>query len=306
MFSTGFASIDQPPEAVFACTTMKAKLLILLLVCSVLVLAAASFFGMADSDPPAKTAPASVKGKALPSKAISGPALPGLTTIPSSRTTSEPSSASSAASMPEMERRIIALEAEVKALREALSGVSLEKASADRQKLFATAEGYLKADEYAAAGQHAIAGEGYLTFLQHHPQHPDARDVMKKARDSFLKAGYKDKAFWVQEEMMKANPQHQLADLEELAHIEKEAGIYDRASQHMQQAAQLDPNAESRLWKRMYWAWFVQLHEGNTAGLNALRQVRQEIVTSGVNNPTLNQRLEQHMIEWQRQLTSGQ
>jgi tetratricopeptide (TPR) repeat protein len=205
-----------------------------------------------------------------------------------------------------MESRVAALEAQVKALQQALSGISLEKASADRQKIFASEDGYLKADEYAAAGQHAIAGEGYLTFLQNHPQHPDARDVMKKARDSFIKAGYKDKAFWVHEEMMKASPQQQLADMEELAHLEKDAGLYDRASQHMAQAAQLDPNAESRLWKRLYWAYYVQLGSGNRAGLEALQQVQQEISASGVANPLLHQRAQQHLVEWQQQLAREQ
>lgn len=201
-----------------------------------------------------------------------------------------------------MEQRVAALEAQVKSLQQALTGVSLEKASSERNALFAAEEGYLKADEYAAAGQHAIAGEGYLTFLQKHPQHPDARDVMKKARDSFLKAGYKDKAFWVHDEMMKANPQHQPADIEELAYLEKEAGRFDAAAEHMAQAAQLDPNAESRLWKRLYWAYYVQLGNGNAAGVEALRQVQQEITASGVTNPLLHQRAQEHLIEWQQQL----
>jgi tetratricopeptide (TPR) repeat protein len=138
--------------------------------------------------------------------------------------------------------KLAALEASMKSLQQAMTGVSLEKASAERQALFAAEEGYLKADEYAAAGQHAVAGEGYLTFLQNHPDHADARDVMKKARDSFLKAGYKDKAFWVHEEMMKTFPQHQSADLWEQANLEKEAGLYDQAVNHAAQAAELAAN----------------------------------------------------------------
>ena len=121
----------------------------------------------------------------------------------------------------EKSSRLAGLEAAVRGLQLAVSGVNLEKASAERQALFAAPEGYLKADEYAAAGQHAIAGEGYLTFLQNHPEHADARDVMKKARDSFLKAGYKDKAFWVHEEMMKTFHEHQSADLWDQAVLEK-------------------------------------------------------------------------------------
>jgi tetratricopeptide (TPR) repeat protein len=247
----------------------------------------------------AKTAslPAASSSQASQMRTTDGDSLPALPAL---------GAAGQQASVGAMEQRIAMLEQQVKSLQQALSGVSLEKASADRQRLFASEEGYLKADEYAAAGQHAIAGEGYLTFLQNHPQHPDARDVMKKARDSFLKAGYKDKAFWVHEEMMKANPQHQLADMEELAHVEKDAGRYDRAMEHMAQAAQLDPDVGSRLWKRMYWAWFVRLQNGNAAGIDALTQVQREIATSGINSAKLNERVQQQMGEMQQQLAKAQ
>jgi hypothetical protein len=197
--------------------------------------------------------------------------------------------------------RVAALEAAVKTLQQAMRGVSLEGASAERQALFAAAEGYLKADEYAAAGQHAIAGEGYLTFLQHNPDHADARDVMKKARDSFLKAGYKDKAFWVHEEMMKSFPENQSADLWEQATLEKEAGLYDKAVNHAAQAAEMASNPEERLWRRLYWAWYVQLRDGAPAGISALQQVQQEIATSGVKNPKLTEHAARRMQEWRQQ-----
>lgn len=197
-------------------------------------------------------------------------------------------------------RRMAALEESVKSLQGAADGMSLEKASADRQALFAGEEGYRKADEYFETGKFAIAGEGYLTFIQNHPDHQDVREVMKKARDAFLKAGYKDKAFWVQEEMMKAFPAHQPADLWEQATLEKDAGLYDRAVDHAAQAAELAPNPEERLWKRLYWAWYVQLRDGNTAGIAALQQVQGEIAASGVANPKLAGNAAQRMAEWQR------
>ena len=201
----------------------------------------------------------------------------------------------------EKSSRLAGLEASVRALQLAVGGVNLENASAERQALFAAAEGYLKADEYAAAGQHAIAGEGYLTFLQNHPEHADARDVMKKARDSFLKAGYKDKAFWVHEEMMKTFPEHQSADLWDQAVLEKEAGLYDRAVNHAAQAAELASNPEDRLWRRLYWAWYVQLRDGSPAGIAALQQVQQEIAASGVKNPKLAEHAARRMQEWRQQ-----
>ena len=197
-------------------------------------------------------------------------------------------------------RRVAVLEETVKSLQSAVEGSSIDKASVDREALFAGEEGYRKADEYFEAGKYAIAGEGYLTFVQNHPQHPDVREVMKKARDAFLKAGYKDKAFWVQAEMMKAFPQHQYADLWEQATLEKEAGLYDHAVEHAAQAAEMAPNPEERLWKRLYWAWYVQLRDGNAAGIAALQQVQGEIATSGVSNPKLAENAAQRMEEWQR------
>jgi hypothetical protein len=201
-----------------------------------------------------------------------------------------------------MEQRLARLEAAVTKLQNAFDGVSIEKASAERQALFAADEGYLKADEYFEAGKFAIAGEGYLTFLQHHPEHADAREVMKKARDAFLKAGYKDKAFWVHEEMMKSFPAQQSGDLWELAALEKESGLYDRAVNHAAQAAELSSNAEERLWRRLYWAWYVQLRDGAPAGIAALQQVQQEIATSGVTNPKLAENAAKRMQEWQKQI----
>ena len=201
-----------------------------------------------------------------------------------------------------LESSIATLTKTVESLQQNFEGVSLEKASAERQALFAAEEGYLKADEYFEAGKFAIAGEGYLTFLTHHPTHPDAREIMKKARDAFLKAGYKDKAFWVQEEMMKAHPQTKFADMAELASLEKEAGMYAKAAGHMAEAAELAPNPEERLWKRLYWAWYVQLAQGPAAGISAMEQVQQEIVSSGVSNPKLGEHASRRLSEWQQQL----
>ena len=198
-------------------------------------------------------------------------------------------------------RRIAELENTVRDLKNAMNGVSIENASAERQALFAGEEGYLKADEYFEAGKFAIAGEGYLTFVQNHPDHPDTREVMKKARDAFLRAGYKDKGFWVQDEMMKSFPDNTAADFDEMARLEKDAGLYDRAVEHMAQAAELTPNAEERLWKRLYWAWYVQLRDGSPAGIAALQQVQQEIAGSGVTNPKLTDKVAQHMRDWQLQ-----
>jgi hypothetical protein len=220
-----------------------------------------------------------------------------------SRSASSPTAAGapSAGDRAAMDARLLNLEARLLELQSAMEGVSLEKASTDRAALFAGEEGYLKADEYLEAGKFAIAGEGYLTFLEHHPDHADARDVLKKARDAFLKAGYTDKAFWVHEEMMKHHPDHRSNDLWEQAQLEKQAGRYDAAVDHAAEAAELATTAEERLWRRLYWAWFVQLRDGTPAGIAALDGVQREIAAAGVSNPKLAQRAREKMLEMQQQ-----
>ena len=164
---------------------------------------------------------------------------------PAVRPDAVPSAQTDAASG--LEQRLAKLEATVAQMQAALDGVSIEKASADRLALFTAEEGYLKADEYFEAGKFAIAGEGYLAFLQKYPTHPDSRDIMKKARDAFWRAGYKDKSLWVQDEMMKAFPGHQAEDIMEQAKLEKEAGRLDKAIEHAAEAAALaNSSSQSR------------------------------------------------------------
>ena len=43
--------------------------------------------------------------------------------------------------------------------------------------------------------------------------------------------------------------------------IEKNAGFYDRAVEHLALAAELAANPEERLWKRLYWAWYIRRGE---------------------------------------------
>ena len=84
--------------------------------------------------------------------------------------------------------------------------------------------------------------------------------------------------------------------------MEKDSGLYDRAVNHAAQAAELSSNAEERLWRRLYWAWYVQLRDGAPAGIAALQQVQQEIATSGVTNPKLAENAAKRMQEWQQQI----
>jgi hypothetical protein len=124
-------------------------------------------------------------------------------------------------------------------------------------------------------------------------------DIMKKARDAFWQAGYKDKGLWVQDEIRKGFPTYQAEDLMEQAKLEKDAGRLDSAIEHAAEAATLAGNSEEALWNKLYWAWYVQLRDGNQAGINAVQQVQQQIATTGVANPKLTEKAAQHLSDFQ-------
>ena len=63
--------------------------------------------------------------------------------------------------------------------------------------------------------------------------------------------------------------------------MEKAAGRYDDAIAHMAESAELAGDVETRLWRRMYWAWYNELQDGPT-GLEAYREVQREIAEAGI------------------------
>ena len=74
-----------------------------------------------------------------------------------------------------IDERLAELESAVAKLASAYQGISLEASSEERDALFRGEDGYLKADEYFAAEKFAIAGEGYLAFLEAHPDPSQAK-----------------------------------------------------------------------------------------------------------------------------------
>lgn len=197
-----------------------------------------------------------------------------------------------------MVERISLLESSLASLQENYNGISIEVASDERQKIFASPDGVLRADEYYEAGKFSIAAEGYLTYYRNYPDGPDSRGVLDRARRSYRQAGYQDMAIWVQEEMMRLFPENRVTDLTTLAEMEKDAGLYDAAIEHSAEAAELMPETQSRLWQRMYWAWYNQLRDGNEAGLEAYRTVKEEIRTAGFpEDHKLNQRVNDKIEE---------
>ena len=184
--------------------------------------------------------------------------------------------------------RLAAIESSLAKLTSAYEGISLEAASEERAELFRSEDGHLKADEYFAAGKFAIAGEGYLAFLEANPEHPEAYDILKRARHAFSKAGYEDKAVWAQKELLRnLGDARQPSDVMTLAQMEKNLGNYDDAIKHAAEAADISTNTQERLWNRMYWAWFNQLRDGDEAGLSAYREVQREIDAAGLTDEKL-------------------
>ena len=193
--------------------------------------------------------------------------------------------------------RISALERSLAKLQASFDGISLESASEERDSLFRKEDGNLKADEYFAAGKFAIAGEGYLAFLEANPDHPDAYDILKRASNSFARAGYHDKAIWAQNELMANLGERRSADVAALAQLEKDAGRLDDAIAHAAEAAEIAAEPQQVLWNRMYWAWYNQLRDGDQAGLDAYRQVQQEIISGGFADGKLGQRVSDKIEE---------
>ena len=207
--------------------------------------------------------------------------------------------AESETAAPSIDDRLTSLEASIAKLQSAFNGISLESASEERDELFRGEDGHLKADEYFAAGKFAIAGEGYLKFLEANPDHPDAFNILGRARNSFKRAGYMDKAIWAQEELIKNAGQPRSQDLSTLANLEKMNGQYEEAAQHVDEAADMLEGSD-RLWKRLYWAWYTQLGEGNDAGVTAYREVEKEIIASGYRDHRLGEQVRKKIAEIER------
>ncbi|MGI9240091.1 MAG: tetratricopeptide repeat protein [Verrucomicrobiales bacterium] len=197
--------------------------------------------------------------------------------------------------------RLDAIEASLAKLTQAFEGISLESASEERDALFRSEDGYLKADEYFAAGKFAIAAEGYLAFLESNPEHPQAYDILKRARQAFTRAGYSDKAVWAQQELLRNLGEDRRAeDVMTLAQLEKDAGSLDSAIDHAAEAADRATDVGSRLWNRMYWAWYNQLRDGDSAGLNAYREVQREIDAAGQGGEKVGIRVREKIEEIER------
>lgn len=201
-------------------------------------------------------------------------------------------------------QRLETMEQSIGRLQSAMNGISMESSSEERAKLFVSETGHLKADEYFEAEKYAIAGEGYLKFVEAHPDHPDHRGILERARSAFNRAGYRDKSLWVQEELMRIYPENRTDDLRTLARMKKGMGRYDEATKHFEEAANRDQSSQ-RYWDLLYAAWYTELDQGPQVGLDYLRTVQQQIVEAGYGEQKLGTRAQEKIDELERRVTSN-
>ena len=110
---------------------------------------------------------------------------------------------------------------------------------------------------------------------------------------------------WVQELMMENFPEGRVNDLQRLAAMKKEAGMLDDAISHSAESADLDTNGQSKLWTRLYWAWYNQLRDGPSAGLDAYREVQQEIIDAGFDDHRLYERSQEKIAELEKEMAAA-
>lgn len=204
-----------------------------------------------------------------------------------------------------IDERLRNLEGSLNRLQSNYDGISIEASSAERAEIFASEEGAIKADEYFEAGKYSIAAEGYLTYYKNHPDDPDSRAILQRARGAYGRAGYSDMAMWVQEEMLRLYPETRSTDLKTLAAMKKTAGDYDAAVAHAAESAELTENPQERLWTRLYWAWYKELRDGASGGLDAYSEVQREIEEAGFSDHRLNERAQEKIEEIQKQIAAG-
>ncbi|MGJ8695871.1 MAG: hypothetical protein ACSHYF_06095 [Verrucomicrobiaceae bacterium] len=202
-----------------------------------------------------------------------------------------------------LEGRVRAIERSLERLESAVDGMGVAPVLEDREALFASDEGSLRAAEYYEAGKFAIAGEGFLTFLEAHPDHPEHRSIAEMARRAFVQAGNLDKAIAIQGELMEIYPENKAGDLMTLADLQKQAGKYQEAAESARESAGL-ANDNSKYWNLLYGAWYTQLGDGLDAGLAAHQELQKQAITGGFNDDKFNQRIQERIAEIEAQMAS--
>ncbi|MEM7231933.1 MAG: hypothetical protein AAF517_07155 [Planctomycetota bacterium] len=189
--------------------------------------------------------------------------------------------------------RLDRLEEMISSMKEVNEEVALAKLRNERQARFREEDGYVLADELLAQKKFAVGANGILSFLDAHPDHPDARDLMKKARDAFEDAGYREKAMWLHEEIMKKFPEKRGDDLYRLALLKKQIRKFDEAIGHINESLDLAESNQDRVNRMFYRAYLIHQRDGDPAGLVAYRDVAKQAAAIGYRSEEATRRANQ-------------
>ncbi len=172
-------------------------------------------------------------------------------------------------------QRFDQFESTLKSMKELNDEVSLAKLRETRNQQFRTESGFTYADELIAEKKFAVGANGIMEFLDEFPDHPDARDLMGKARQAYFSAGYSEKAIWVHEEMMKKFPKQRGRDLYNLAMMVRRQKKLDKAIELMNESVELSATPTERANRMFYRAYLIHTRDGDNPGLQAYREVEE-------------------------------
>ena len=141
--------------------------------------------------------------------------------------------------------------------------------------------------------------------MEAHPEHPDARDILQKARDSFLKASYSDKAAWVQTQLMEQYPEHVAEDAKKMALMLKQQRRYDEAIGYIERAAAAASSDVDRLWRESYRAYLIQQRDGNAAGVDAYRDLLGEIDRANLTGDALGDNARARLADLEKRVANS-
>lgn len=209
----------------------------------------------------------------------------------------QPADDTLAARLDEVIERLQALEKTLAAMKDVEAELAVAKLREERLAQFRAEDGFKVADELLAQNQFAVGANGILTFLEEHPDHPDARDLMRKAADAFLKAGYGDKALWLHGEMMEKFPDPTGQDLFSLSMLEKQLRKFDDALRHINESLEIAPSEQHRMNRLFYRAFLIHTRDGDEAGLEAYREVERLAMARGGGYPADDARKRAEEIE---------
>jgi tetratricopeptide (TPR) repeat protein len=182
----------------------------------------------------------------------------------------------------EVIKRLESLEKSIAGKNEVSDELALLKLREKLQEQYRADDGFAIAEELLAQGKFAAGGNGILTFLESHPDHPDTQDLMRRARSAFEQSGNLDKALWLQQEIMKKFPEHRGGDLHLLALLEKRMKKQDDALQHFNESVDLAVTDQERINRLLSRAELVHELNGDSAGLEAYREVERLAKAAGI------------------------